>query len=51
MRKNVVLLLVGICGSLAYAIYAFKKGGRWAGLVFVFIWVLVFLYARKRYAK
>ncbi len=51
MTKNLTFLLVAVVVSLLYGAYAFKKGGLWAGLLFAFIWVLVFLWARRRYRK
>ncbi len=51
MTRNVILLLITAFVSLLYGTYAFKKGGVWGGLLFAFIWVLVFLWARRHYRK
>ncbi len=48
MKKSVLLLIFALGFSVAYFVYAVRKLGMWAGVVFAIIWASVFLYQRSR---
>jgi hypothetical protein len=48
MKKQIALLVITFIISAAYAIYAAKRLGLWGIVFFVFVWIVVFVWARSR---
>jgi hypothetical protein len=47
VKKQFALLIIILLISSAYAIHATKMIGVWGAVFFVFVWLVVFWWARK----